>query len=240
MAIILALDTSTQVCSLCISDDGKIIFNKESFIEHSHASLLAVFIQEGLHFLKDNNKNVDAVAVSMGPGSYTGLRIGVSAAKGLCYALEIPLIAIPTLQIIAFHAKLLIEKNNYFTDKEIFFIPMIDARRMEVYAAIYDGNFDVVSETQAIILDEDYFSNLPLSRNFVIAGNGAEKCKLLIQPYPNIKYLPDCFPLAQNMVSFSHERFNLKQFEDTAYFEPFYLKDFVAKAPVVKGLKNKN
>lgn len=236
MALILNLDTSTQACSLCISDNEDIIFNKESFIAHSHAALLTVFMQEALEYLNGERKRLDGVAVSMGPGSYTGLRIGVSAAKGLCYSLDLPLITVPTLQIIAYQSKMIICNSNQLQEKEFFFIPMIDARRMEVYAAMYDMQLNIVKDTEAIILDELYFSSLSSSKEYIIAGNGAEKCLGLMQSATNFRFIPDCHPVAKNMTSFSLNRFILKQFEDTAYFEPFYLKDFVAKAPVVKGL----
>ncbi len=226
MPFILNIETSTTVCSVALSANGNVIFSKETYEGMSHASVLGVFVEEAMSFIRKNGQSLDAVAVSCGPGSYTGLRIGVSTAKGLCYGLNIPLIAVPTLLVLTEAAK----KNSQFIEKETLFCPMIDARRMEVYTALYDNNLQVIKETSAEIITENSFSDILKNYKIIFFGDGAEKCKQLIT-HSNATFLENINPLAKNMLPLSEQAFYQNNFEDVAYFEPFYLKDFIATTP---------
>lgn len=213
---ILNIETATRNCSVSLAKSGKTIAYKEIADQgYTHAENLHVFIEEVLATASIKINDLNAVAVSCGPGSYTGLRIGVSAAKGLCYALKIPLIAVDTLNILA-------EK---VTHKNGLIIPMIDARRMEVYSAVFDENKNQIRTTQAEILTENNFSEYQETIYFV--GDSTEKAKTILNK-PNFVFLDDIvFPSARDISSLSYEKFVQKRFEDVAYFEPFYLKDFL-------------
>ena len=233
MALILSIETATPVCSVTLAKDNKVLAVKESTKKNSHSEIVTVFIDE---LLKENQltfSDLDAVAVSKGPGSYTGLRIGVSTAKGLCYALDIPLIAVNTLQSLAIGAL-----EDYHLDEglPVLFCPMIDARRMEVYCALYDKNNREVRETKAEIIEPDSFQTYLETNKVIFFGDGATKCKEVIQ-HQNAVFMEDIFPSATNMISIAIDKFKNQLFEDVAYFEPFYLKDFIAGVPKVKGLK---
>lgn len=186
----------------------------------NHAALLSLFIEEALYFLKGEAKQLDAVAVSSGPGSYTGLRIGVSTAKGLCYGLDIPLIAVSTLEVMTVPA---IIANGNNTDA--LFCPMIDARRMEVYAAFYNAKGEIKRDISADIIDNDSYAELIANQPVYFFGNGAEKCKPTLN-YPNARFIDNIVPLAENMIAFALKAYIEKKFADVAYFEPFYLKEF--------------
>jgi tRNA threonylcarbamoyladenosine biosynthesis protein TsaB len=190
----------------------------------NHAALLSVFIAEAMEFLKSVSKNPDAVAVSSGPGSYTGLRIGVSTAKGLCYGLDIPLIAVSTLEILTENALLTAEAAT-----NTLFCPMIDARRMEVYAAFYNQEGIIQREISADIIDENSYSAILENLSVYFFGNGAEKCKTTLT-HPNAKFIDGMYPLAQNMIPLAEKAYAEKKFVDVAYFEPFYLKEFYTTA----------
>ena len=231
MALILNIDTATQVCSVALVKDGKTIMLKESSEKNSHSSVLTLFIDEIMNKTSTKYEQLDAVAVSKGPGSYTGLRIGVSSAKGLCFALDIPLISVSTLQAMAFGVS---QKIKQKSNKNTLFCPMIDARRMEVYDAFFDVNNKMVRDIQADILDENYFDKYKETVYFF--GDGAAKCKDLFSHKENIKYLAGVNASAKNMGEISEQKFLNKDFEDVALFEPFYLKDFIAGKPKVKGL----
>ncbi len=220
MSTILCIETSTQVCSCTLSRNGEILLDKTSFKAQSHATLLGVFVNEIMDFVRENNLTLDAVAVSSGPGSYTGLRIGVSQAKGLVFGLDVPLIPIPTHQIMAHMVK-------HKVEKDALLCPMIDARRMEVYATFFDTSLNVVRETSADIVDENSYRDLLDTKKVVFFGNGSDKCKSVIT-HPNAMFLADVHPLASGMVPLAEKAFRGKKFEDAAYFEPFYLKEFVA------------
>lgn len=222
--IILNIETSTNVCSIAISENGNCIFTKSDTDGMNHAALLSVFIAEGMEVLKSQAKKLDAVAVSSGPGSYTGLRIGVSTAKGLCYGLDIPLIAVSTLEVLAVKALNHADKNE-----NTLFCPMIDARRMEVYAAFYNANGEIQREIQADIIDENSYSEILENHQVYFFGNGAEKCKTTLT-HPNARFIDNLVPLAENMISLAEKRLAEKRFEDVAYFEPFYLKEFYTTA----------
>lgn len=213
---ILNLETATKNCSVSISQNGKTIFSKEmAEAGYSHAEKLHVFIEECLKNSKLTFKDLAAIAVSQGPGSYTGLRIGVSAAKGLCFALNIPLIALDTLQVLA----------SQLTISEGVIIPMIDARRMEVYSAIFTCNFDKIREVQAEILTENSFEAISETIHFV--GDCAEKAKTVLSNSNFIFHDQIVYPSANEMSELSFKKFQESKFEDVAYFEPYYLKDFI-------------
>lgn len=216
MAYILNIETSTKNCSVALAKNGEIIVCREiAEMGYSHAEKLHVFIEEILIEANLKFSDLKAVAVSQGPGSYTGLRIGVSAAKGLCYALEIPLIAVDTLEVLA--SQIAIEEG--------VIVPMIDARRMEVYSAIFDKNHQKIRETKAEILIEESFSDLNQTVYFV--GDSSQKSKTILKK-ENFIFLDDViYPSAKQMTKKSYTLFTNNRFEDVAYFEPFYLKDFM-------------
>ena len=226
MSCILNIETATNVCSVAVSFDGKIIFQKENTTGPSHAALLGVFVAESLEAVRKNNHKLDAVAVSCGPGSYTGLRIGVSEAKGLCYGFGIPLIAVKSLEVMA---KKVLDTQSGISEDDLL-CPMIDARRMEVYAAIYNSKLDVLRDTAADIVDNDSYRNFLDKQKVVFFGNGAEKCKDVLI-HDNAIFIDGIYPSAKHMIELSEKAFNNKFFVDVAYFEPFYLKDFVATTP---------
>lgn len=230
MALILNLETATTVCSVSLAKDGVLLALKELNGDYSHAENLTLFIEDVLHQVEVNISALDAIAVSKGPGSYTGLRIGVSSAKGLCYALGKPLIAISTLQHLALSvssgrtALKILESELQFP----LFCPMIDARRMEVYCAIFDSGNKEIQPIAAEIIEENSFSNILKSNHLIFFGDGAAKCKVLFSSNKNAFFIDDIVPSAQDMIVLSEQAFNNGRFEDVAYFEPFYLKDFVA------------
>ncbi|MDR1202232.1 MAG: tRNA (adenosine(37)-N6)-threonylcarbamoyltransferase complex dimerization subunit type 1 TsaB [Tannerellaceae bacterium] len=233
MSSILTIETSTSVCSAALSVDGKIDFEKVSFEGPSHAALLGVFIEEAVTHAKKKGIPLDAVAVSSGPGSYTGLRIGVSMAKGLCFGYNIPLLAIPTLDIMA--CKVI--KENKLPDDTLY-CAMLDARRMEVYAAIYDNKLHIIRSTLAEVVTADTYSPFLETNQVCFFGNGAAKCKSIITS-PHAIFIDHIVPLAGDMATLANERFVNNKFEDTAYFEPFYLKEFVATVAKNKVLGNR-
>lgn len=225
MSCILHIETSTEVCSVSASQDGTSIFSKEDFNGPSHAVVLGVFVDEALSFIDNHAIPLDAVAVSCGPGSYTGLRIGVSMAKGICYGRNIPLIAIPTPEVMTVPVLL-------FQDlpEDALLCPMIDARRMEVYAAIYDRALKVKREISADIIDENSYSEFLAEHPVYFFGNGAAKCREKIT-HPNAHFIENIHPLAKWMFPLAERAMAEKDFKDVAYFEPFYLKEFVASTP---------
>ncbi|MEI7663042.1 MAG: tRNA (adenosine(37)-N6)-threonylcarbamoyltransferase complex dimerization subunit type 1 TsaB [Bacteroidota bacterium] len=244
MALILCLETATEVCSVALFRDETLLGLKESSARNVHSSMLTVFIESLAKESGIGLPGIDALAVSMGPGSYTGLRIGVATAKGLCYALDKPMIAISTLQAMAVGMEHEIKNKNYdwagdirYPGPQFLFCPMIDARRMEVYCALYDSRFREMEQVRAEIIDPDSFGAL-LSRGRVIfGGEGAEKCKPALESHPNALFLDGFRASARHMQPLAAAKFNQGDFENLAYFEPFYLKDFVAGKPRVKGLR---
>ncbi len=217
MGLILNLETATPVCSVSLGVNGKAVGIKETTVDKSHAGLINIFIREILRESSYQLQDLDAVAVSAGPGSYTGLRIGSSTAKGLCYALDIPLIAVDTLSAMAFGAN---------TDhKELIYCPMIDARRMEVYTAVYDRNLNCIQPASAIILDHDSFESFLNDQRTCFFGTGAAKFATL-QKHPNAVFLPEFHCSANHMVQMSEKAFQASDFENLAYYKPFYLKEF--------------
>ena len=214
---ILNIETSTKNCSVSISKDDQLVQLKElNSGGYSHAEKLHPFIQECLQASGLDFSDLKAVSVGKGPGSYTGLRIGVSAAKGLCFAHDIPLIAIHSLEILA---------QSCQAESGVI-IPLIDARRMEVYSAVFDHEYNWLRQTEAEIIDENSFAPYLEKGAVFFVGDGAEKCKEVIQ-HENAHFVDDQFPSAQHMTLLSHKKFEQQDFEDVAYFEPYYLKNFV-------------
>ena len=226
MSCILNIETSTDVCSVAISDSGQVIFNKEDHSGPNHAVKLGVYVDEALDFLDSHGLPLEAVAVSCGPGSYTGLRIGVSMAKGICYGRGVKLIAVPTLELMAVPVLL----GEHPEDEDALIVPMLDARRMEVYAEVLDRALKVVRPIQADIVDADTYKEYLDQHQVYFFGNGAAKCMETIN-HPNAHLVEGIEPLAKNMAPLAEKRFVEGKFEDVAYFVPFYLKDFVAKMP---------
>lgn len=228
---LLTIETSTGVCSCALSRGGEVLVNRESYEEQSHASLLGVFVHEITERARREGLRLDAVAVSSGPGSYTGLRIGVSTAKGFSYGLGVPLIAIPTPTILASMMADRVGEGEWLC-------PMIDARRMEVYATLYDRSLNVLRETAAEIVKEGSYTEWLDQRPVTFFGDGAAKCRSMIT-HPNARFVDDVHPLASAMVPLAGEAFRAGRFEDVAYFEPFYLKEFVATVPRNKWIHSK-
>lgn len=231
MALLLNIETSTAICSVALGKDGKLLALKENKEGMKHASHLTVFIE---NILKENNlstADLDGVAISMGPGSYTGLRIGVSTAKGICYGAGIPLIAVSTLQSMTKALQNNSDLSSVVKNQEkALFCPMIDARRMEVYTAFYNANTELVKDISADIIDENSFANELSEQEIVFFGDGSGKCKDVITNENGI-FLDDVNATAVGMIELAENKFNKNELEDVAYFEPFYLKDFVATTP---------
>jgi len=230
---ILLIETATEVCSVALIENNEVLALREISEGKSHAGVLTLFIQEILEEAKFSIDSLDAVAVSMGPGSYTGLRIGVSVAKGLCYGRDIPLIGIPTLESMfqGMINRLTIMKYD-FNDNDIF-IPMIDARRLEVYMAIFDGKGKQLKDTCAIIVESDSFKTLLDTSKVFFFGSGALKLKNIIT-HKNAVFDANFVHSSINMSVLTLNKFHIKKFVDTAYFEPFYLKDFISTVPKKK------
>lgn len=230
MALILLLESSTEVCSVALSSDGKLVDLKETTEGMNHSRLLTVYTEEILSKHKLEATELDAVAVSKGPGSYTGLRIGVSAAKGICYAAQLPFIAVGTLDAMA--AYLIKNPNEYNieTTPSTLLCPMIDARRMEVYSAIYDVTGKMIQPISANIINKNSFAELFNTSKIIFFGNGAAKCKEVIT-HQNAIFAGPEKASARFMGELAENLYTKKAFEDVAYFEPFYLKDFIATIP---------
>ena len=226
MSCILNIETSTDVCSVAISDNGQVVFNKEDHSGPNHAVKLGVYVDEALSFIDAHGISLEAVAVSCGPGSYTGLRIGVSMAKGICYGRDVKLISIPTLELMAVPVLL----GEHPAEEDALIVPMLDARRMEVYAKVMDCALKEVRPIQADIVDAETYKEYLDRGTVYFFGNGAEKCMEVIN-HPNARLVKGIEPLAKNMAPLAEKRFVEGKFEDVAYFVPFYLKDFVAKMP---------
>ncbi|MDD2513581.1 MAG: tRNA (adenosine(37)-N6)-threonylcarbamoyltransferase complex dimerization subunit type 1 TsaB [Proteiniphilum sp.] len=231
MCTILSIETATPACSCALSRDGELLLSREDFRGQSHATLLGVFVEEIMTHVRHEGLALDAIAVSSGPGSYTGLRIGVSEAKGLSYGLGIPLIAIPTPLIMA---AMVAERAG----EDDLLCPMIDARRMEVYATFFTPSLSTVRATAADIVDEESYLDLLSRHKVLFFGNGAEKCRPVIT-HPHALFAEDIHPLASAMIPLAEKAWEEKRFVDTAYFEPFYLKEFVATVPKNKIIPTK-
>ena len=224
MSCILNIDTSTNVCSVAASQDGACIFDKEDHSGPNHAERLGAFVDEALSFIDNHAIPLDAVAVSCGPGSYTGLRIGVSMAKGICYGRDVKLLAVPTLELLCVPVLL----REMVTDDDALLCPMLDARRMEVYAQLFTRSLREVRPIQADVVDADTYREYLDRGPVYFFGNGAEKCMETIN-HPNARLIKGVEPLAKWMFPIAERRIAQEKYEDVAYFVPFYLKDFVAK-----------
>ncbi len=221
MALVLSLETSANNCSVALHANGQLLADEIVTEPQAHASKLTYLIQRVLSKASVSIHHVQAVAITSGPGSYTGLRIGTSTAKGLCYSLGVPLVAVNTLELLVYQSLSLIEKGNLLC-------PMIDARRMEVYCMIADANATVVQPIDAMVIDENSFSNLLEKSKIIFFGDGAAKCKTTLT-HSNALFIDDIVPSAIALGQRATEKFNKGQVEDIIHFEPFYLKDFQAK-----------
>jgi len=231
MALILNIETSTEVCSVALARDGIVMDSRENLSGQNHAMLATVFIDE---LIKESGiaiEKLDAVAVSGGPGSYTGLRIGVSVAKGICYAAHLPLIAITSLESMAYHVMHHLESYHFEQIENMLFCPMIDARRMEVYTSFYDKEGTQIRGIQADIIDHESYLSYLEDNSVLFFGNGAAKCRDAIN-HSGAFFINGVITSALYMIPLSERDFELKKFVDVAYYEPFYLKDFVATVPV--------
>lgn len=231
MAIILNIETSTEVCSVALTSEGQILEHHENYDGQTHATLLSAYVKDALEYVRTRELKLDAVAVSIGPGSYTGLRIGLSEAKGLAFGMEVPLIGVNTLQLLVVTAMF----HNFFDEDDILYVPMIDARRMEVYTAAYNSALDAVLEPQAMILDENSFADILKDHKVVFMGNGSTKARDVIK-HPNAIFLDGVKPVALEMTALAEKAYRESRFFDVAYSTPLYLKEFQATTPKKKVL----
>lgn len=231
--MILCLETATPVCSVALNSACCTLAKRETEGQNAHSEKITNFIREVMEEAGIGYSQLDAVAVSQGPGSYTGLRIGVSTAKGICYAADLPLMAIDTLEAMAYGMK---EKLGGQLEPNDLLIPMIDARRMEVYASVFDANLQKINETAALVIDEHSFDDLLEGHRLWLFGDGAPKLGKLFEGHPNVNIIDGFKPSAAYMRLLAEQALQKQQFVDVAYFEPFYLKDFIAGKPHVKGL----
>lgn len=234
MALILNIETAEEVCSAGLARDGKLIDVQESRESRAHATTLTPFIESLMSRNGLALSDLDAVAVSKGPGSYTGLRIGVSVAKGICYAADLPLIGVNTLEALV--VPVAAQKDQYIKNGEtVYFCPMIDARRMEVYTTLYDEGLNQVEDIKAEVLEADFMLKYRQNAKVLMFGSGAAKFSKL-NASENTIIIEDIVPRAENMAPLAEKAFQSKKFENTAYFEPFYLKDFIPTVPKNKVL----
>lgn len=233
MATILNIETSGAPCSAALTSEGMILSHRENFDGRNHATMLSDMIKTCIDYARDHEMKLDAVAASMGPGSYTGLRIGLSEAKGLAYALDIPLIGVDTLKLLA--SRVMFSSDEI--DPDTIFIPMVDARRMEVYTAAYDFALTDLLAPQALILDENSYGDLKATgRPILYFGSGAEKAQSVFADAPQARYVADVEALAVDMIALAERAYAMRDFIDTAYSTPAYLKDFQATTPKHKVL----
>lgn len=223
MSCILNIETSTNVCSVALSQDGVCLYEDVNMEGPSHAQVLAGYVKNAVSFADSHAIPIDAIAISKGPGSYTGLRIGVSEAKGVAYGRDAKLLSVPTLKLLTVPILL----GHEELPEDALLCPMIDARRMEVYCALYDRALNEVVQTQALVIDSDSFKEYLDKQPIYFMGNGSDKCVETIQ-HPNAHFIKNIVPRAKNMIPLAEMAMAKEQFEDVAYFEPFYLKEFVA------------
>lgn len=223
MSCILNIETSTNVCSVALSQDGVCLYEDVNMEGPSHAQVLAGYVKNAVSFADSHAIPIDSIAISKGPGSYTGLRIGVSEAKGVAYGRDAKLLSVPTLKLLTVPILL----GHEELPEDALLCPMIDARRMEVYCALYDRALNEVVQTQALVIDSDSFKDYLDKQPIYFMGNGADKCVETIQ-HPNAHFIKNIVPRAKNMIPLAEMAMAKEQFEDVAYFEPFYLKEFVA------------
>lgn len=227
MATILNIETSTEVCSVALTSEGQVMDHRENYEGQTHATMLSQYVKEMLQYARSREMQIDAIAVSIGPGSYTGLRIGLSEAKGLAFGLSIPLIGVNTLQLMAVSAMF----NHFVDEDKPLYVPMIDARRMEVYTAAYNPALEAVLEPQAMILDEHSFENL-LDEDYtlLLMGNGSDKARQVLQ-HEHVRFIDGIKPVAVDMLALAERAWRNNDFIDVAYSTPLYLKEFQATKP---------
>ena len=227
MATILNIETSTDVCSVALTSEGQILDHRENYEGQTHATLLSQYVKEMLDYARSRDIKLDAIAVSIGPGSYTGLRIGLSEAKGLAFGLQVPLIGVNTLKLLTVSTMF----HHFIEEDRVLYVPMIDARRMEVYTAVYNPALEPVLEPQAMILDEDSFGEL-LSQGFtlVLMGNGSDKSHQVLK-HDHVQFVKGIKPVAVDMLALAEKAYREQDFIDVAYSTPLYLKDFQATKP---------
>ena len=231
MATILNIETSTEVCSVALSRDGDVLDHHENYDGPAHATLLSAYVDDALRYVRSRELALDAVAVSIGPGSYTGLRIGLSQAKGLAFGMNVPLIGVNTLQLLCVAAMF-----SQVIDDDVLYAPMLDARRMEVYTAVYRPDLTPVLEPQPMILDQSSFADLFDENTILFMGNGSDKAKTLLT-HPNARFISGIKPVALDMIALSERAFRQADFLDTAYSTPMYLKSYQAAKPRNKVLE---
>jgi tRNA threonylcarbamoyladenosine biosynthesis protein TsaB len=224
MSLLLSIETSTSLCSVALHDESKLLYSVENHIPQSASSQLVVMIQQCLTHVNAKANQLNGVIVAAGPGSYTGLRIGVATAKGICYALNVPLLSVNTLELLAYQFQASQKKT------EGLLCPMLDARRMEVYCMLLDSSLTIIEPTHAKIIDAASFEETLNKKEIYFFGNGADKCREAIQ-HKNAHFISGIEPLAAKLGELGHKKFIQSQFEDTATYEPFYLKDFLIRKP---------
>ena len=227
MANILNIETSTEVCSVALTSEGQVLDHNENYEGQTHATLLSQFVQDALKYARSREIKLDAIAVSIGPGSYTGLRIGLSEAKGLAFGLNVPLIGVNTLQLLTVSAMF----NHFIEDDNVLYVPMIDARRMEVYTAVYTPALEPVLEPQAMIIDEHSFEHLlQQGYNLILMGNGSNKVHGVLT-HERVRFIDGIKPVAVDMMALAERAWRGQHFIDVAYSTPLYLKEFQATKP---------
>ena len=227
MATILNIETSTEVCSVALTSEGQVLDHSENYEGRTHATILSKYVQQALQYARTREVPIDAIAVSIGPGSYTGLRIGLSEAKGLAFGLNVPLIGVNTLQLLAVSAMF----NHFIDEDKLLYVTMIDARRMEVYTAAYTPALEALVEPQAMILDEHSFENLLNDGYTLVAvGNGSDKAREVLK-HDRMRFIAGIKPVALEMMALAEKAFREQQFIDVAYSTPLYLKEFQATKP---------
>ena len=227
MANILNIETSTDVCSVALTSEGQVLDHRENYEGQTHATLLSQYVKEMLDYARSRELKLDAIAVSIGPGSYTGLRIGLSEAKGLAFGLQVPLIGVNTLQLMTVSTMF----NHFIEEDKVLYVPMIDARRMEVYTAAYTPALEAVVEPQAMILDEHSFeSQLEQGYTLVLMGNGSDKARQVLSR-DGVRFIQGIKPVAVDMLALAEKAYRAAEFIDVAYSTPLYLKEFQATKP---------
>ena len=227
MANILNIETSTDVCSVALTSEGQVVDHRENYEGQTHATLLSQYVKEMLDYARTREMKLDAIAVSIGPGSYTGLRIGLSEAKGLAFGLQVPLIGVNTLQLLTVSTMF----NHFIEEDKVAYVPMIDARRMEVYTAAYTAALEPLLEPQAMILDEHSFEDLiGQGYTLVMMGNGSDKARQVLTR-DNVRFISGIKPVAVDMLALAERAYRGQDFIDVAYSTPLYLKEFQATKP---------
>lgn len=228
MSLLLSIETATKICSVALHEEGKLLASQHLHIDKSHSGLLTVLIDHIVQYAGYKVSDLSAVIISEGPGSYTGLRIGASTAKGLCYTLDIPVIVVNTLQAMAWGMR-------KFAEPESLLCPMIDARRMEVYCLLMGKEGEIIQPSQPKIVDENSFEQELERQKIYFFGDGAEKCRAMLGENPSARFIPEVVPSAVQIGEIGMEKFAKQDFADLAYFEPFYLKEFYSPKPKMKG-----